>query len=85
MPGIVVSAPKDGNELDNLLLTALESNKPFCIRYPKSNSISYHQTNISKVLDIGSWEKLENGQKFAILATGSMVNVAHEYFESTKI
>ena len=84
LPGIVVAAPKDGNELDNLLLTALESNKPFCIRYPKSNSISYHQTNISKVLDIGSWEKLENGQKFAILATGSMVNVAHESISEIK-
>ena len=84
LPGIVVAAPKDGNELDNLLLTALESNKPFCIRYPKSNSISYHQTNISNVLDIGSWEKLENGQKFAILATGSMVNVAHESIPEIK-
>ena len=56
LPGIIIAAPKDGNELDNLILTALETNKPFCIRYPKSNSINYHQTNISKVLDIGSWE-----------------------------
>ena len=67
MPGIIIAAPKDGNELDNLILTALETNKPFCIRYPKSNSINYHQTNISKVLDIGS-ETLNSG-KVAILAT----------------
>ena len=76
LPGIVIAAPKDGNELDNLLFTALESNVPFCIRYPKSNSINYNQTNISKILDIGSWEILNNGKKVAILATGSMVDVA---------
>lgn len=76
LPGIVIAAPKDGNELDNLLLTALENNIPFCIRYPKSNSINYHQTNISKVLDIGSWEYLNKGNKIAILATGSMVEIA---------
>ena len=76
LPGIVVAAPKDGNELDNLLLTALESNMPFCIRYPKANSINYHQTNISKILEIGSWEYINKGKKIAIIATGSMVEVA---------
>ena len=81
LPGIIIAAPKDGNELDNLILTALETNKPFCIRYPKSNSINYHQTNISKVLDIGSWETLNNGKKVAILATGSMVEIATKSIE----
>ena len=81
LPGIIIAAPKDGNELDNLILTALETNKPFCIRYPKSNSINYHQTNISKVLDIGSWETLNSGKKVAILATGSMVEIATKSIE----
>ena len=81
LPGIIIAAPKDGNELDNLILTALETNKPFCIRYPKSNSINYHQTNISKVLDIGSWETLNSGKKVAILATGSMVQIATKSIE----
>ena len=81
LPGIIIAAPKDGNELDNLILTALEINKPFCIRYPKSNSINYHQTNISKVLAIGSWETLNNGKKVAILATGSMVEIAIKSIE----
>ena len=58
LPGIIVAAPKDGNELESLLLTALECNKPFCIRYPKSNSLEYDFNEQKKVLDIGSW--LEN-------------------------
>jgi len=76
LPGIVIAAPKDGNELDNLLLTALEANVPFCIRYPKSNSINYDKKNISKILDIGSWEYINKGKKIAILSTGSMVDIA---------
>ena len=78
LPDIIVAAPKDGNELDNLLLTALNSNLPFCIRYPKTSSITFHQTNIEKILDIGSWEYLNKGKKVAILATGSMVDVASQ-------
>ena len=84
LPGIIIAAPKDGNELDNLLLTALESNMPFCIRYPKSHSITYHQTHISKILKIGSWEYIQKGTKVAILATGSMVEVASNSFELIK-
>ena len=84
LPGIVVAAPKDGNELDNLLLTALESNVPFCIRYPKANSVNYHQTNISKILEIGSWEYINKGKKIAIIATGSMVEVASDSIDLIK-
>ena len=78
LPGIIVSAPKDGNELDNLILTALNSQLPFCIRYPKSHSVTYHQTNPGKILDIGSWEYLNKGEKIVVLATGSMVEVASQ-------
>ena len=84
LPGIVIAAPKDGNELDNLLLTALEANVPFCIRYPKSNSINYDKKNISKILDIGSWEYINKGEKIAILSTGSMVDIANNSIDLIK-
>ena len=42
----------------------------------KSNSINYDEKNISKVLDVGSWEYISKGKKIAVLATGSMVDVA---------
>tara|TARA_B100002052_G_scaffold112687_2_gene103879 strand:- start:5594 stop:7480 length:1887 start_codon:yes stop_codon:yes gene_type:complete len=76
LPGIIVAAPKDGNELESLLLTALECNKPFCIRYPKSNSLVYDFNEEKKVLDIGSWQKIIKGEKVAILSVGSMVETA---------
>jgi len=76
LPNIVISAPKNGNELDDLLATALKSNVSFCIRYPKTSSIKYDESRNSKILNIGIWENLNQGKKIAILATGSTVDIA---------
>ncbi len=75
LPNIIVSAPKDGNELSDLLFTAIHSNKPFSIRYPKTASISYDVNRSPKLLNIGSWEILFKGDKAAILSVGSMVDL----------
>tara|TARA_B100001750_G_scaffold220182_1_gene207687 strand:+ start:132 stop:1997 length:1866 start_codon:yes stop_codon:yes gene_type:complete len=84
LPNIIVSAPKNGNELDDLLLTALDSNLPFCIRYPKSTSIEYNESHDAKILSIGSWEYLNKGRKIAILATGSTVDIASNSLNKIK-
>ena len=84
LPGIVIAAPKDGNELDSLLVTAFESNGPFCIRYPKAHSIKYDNNNSKKIIDIGKWEYMERGEKVAILAVGSTVDIASKSLNSIK-
>ena len=76
LPNIVIAAPRNGNELDNLLVTALNNNVPFCIRYPKASSIQYDQSINGQILDIGVWENLHKGSKVAILSTGSTVEIA---------
>ena len=75
MPNIVISAPKDGNELKNLFYTALKSGKGFVIRYPKGDCISYNSSLNEEILDIGKWEILKEGENVAILAVGSMVDI----------
>ena len=71
--GMIVTAPKDGNELKNLLFTATSySNGPFSIRYPKESSINFDNTN-SNIIKIGSWEVMTTGKDVLILAVGSMV------------
>ena len=71
--GMVVTAPKDGNELKNLLFTATSYSKgPFSIRYPKESSINFDNTN-SNIIKIGSWEVMTTGKDVLILAVGSMV------------
>lgn len=75
MPGMVVSAPKDGNELRNLLATALHSNRNFTIRYPKDSSRAFNTNTDAELLEIGKWEIIHSGNKAAILAVGSMVGM----------
>ncbi|MDD3965877.1 MAG: 1-deoxy-D-xylulose-5-phosphate synthase [Candidatus Neomarinimicrobiota bacterium] len=77
LPNAVVCAPKDGNELRNLLHMAYAiRDKAVFIRYPRANT---HLLNISEPLDIplpGSWEILRQGKRIALLAYGSMVESA---------
>ena len=75
LPNIIISAPKDGTELSNLIYTAIETKKTFAIRYPKGNCISYNSNDDQKLLEVGTWETLSSGQDIAILAVGSMVSI----------
>ena len=72
--GMIVTAPKDGNELKDLLFTATNYNKgPFSIRYPKESSINFDNKS-SNIIEIGSWEVINKGDDILILSVGSMVN-----------
>ena len=75
MPGMIVTAPKDGNELRNLLATALMSKDNFSIRYPKGSARVFDLDAESVILEIGKWEILYNGTISVILAVGSMVGM----------
>ena len=74
-PNMIVTAPKDGNELRNLLATALKANMSFSIRYPKSDSLFFDINKNPEILQIGEWEILHSGIDVAILAVGSMVDL----------
>jgi 1-deoxy-D-xylulose-5-phosphate synthase len=78
VPGMVVAAPKDGDELANLLYTALAHNGPFAIRFPKGTCHKWTDRETYTPLPIGSWERLRQGDAAAVLAVGSMVAPALE-------
>ncbi|MDK9699741.1 MAG: 1-deoxy-D-xylulose-5-phosphate synthase [bacterium] len=70
---MIVACPKDGDELRDLLTTALyEAERPFAIRYPKESSVVFTLGKAGKVLPIGSWEEHFQGSELTVLATGSM-------------
>ena len=72
--GLILAAPKNGNEFRNLIHTALNiSDKPFAIRYPKASSIEFNESGQMELLPIGSWEVCREGTDGAILAVGPMV------------
>jgi len=71
---MIVTAPKDGNELRNLLYTGLDyKDGPFAIRYPKASSIEFNKLGQAELLPIGSWEVLRKGEEAVILAVGPQV------------
>ena len=74
-PDMIVTAPKDGNELRNLLATALDSKRNFSIRYPKASSREFNLNSEPIIMKIGKWEILQKGTNTAILAVGSMVGM----------
>ena len=73
LPNIVISAPKDGQELSDLIYTGILSKKAFAIRYPKGKCSSYDINTTQNQIELGQWEMLTKGSKVALLATGSMV------------
>jgi 1-deoxy-D-xylulose-5-phosphate synthase len=78
IPHIVVAAPKDGNELRDLLWTALHyDHGPFAFRFPRDTvPEGYDPQREPVVLPIGSWEVLEEGRDLTLLAVGTMVEAA---------
>jgi len=73
LPGIVVMAPKDENELRHMLYTALTVEGPAAVRYPRGNGMGVPVDTEFKRLEIGKAEILREGRDIAILALGSMV------------
>jgi 1-deoxy-D-xylulose-5-phosphate synthase len=80
VPGMTVTAPKDGTEMLGLLRTALgHESGPFCVRYPRDAAPDRvpHARDIATV-PYGTWEVLRHGSEIAILAVGTMVLPALE-------
>jgi 1-deoxy-D-xylulose-5-phosphate synthase len=78
VPNIVITAPKNGEELIALLKTAVKYREgPFVIRYPRGSCGEVKDTD-PKAIEIGQWEMINKGAHIAILAVGSMVEPAVE-------
>lgn len=84
IPDMVVAAPKDADELADLLETAYaHTTGPFALRYPRDNS-PQPRTRAPQVLPIGTWEVLDDEARDAggaaprvvLLAVGTMVETA---------
>ena len=83
VPGMVVSAPKDGDELRNLMATALAyDGGPFAIRYPKAGAGPFAPGAAPEILPVGQWEVLRAGKDAVILAVGPMTALALKAAES---
>jgi 1-deoxy-D-xylulose-5-phosphate synthase len=78
IPNMVVMAPKDENELQHMLKTAVLSGRPASVRYPRGNGWKGPLDPEPAELPIGKAEILEPGEDLAILAIGACVRPALE-------
>src|SRR5256712_11177685 len=77
VPNFVIAAPQDGDELCDLLKTAVDQEVyPFAIRYPKRPSRRFTPERPFRTIPIGTWEMLHEGRDACLLAVGSMVEAA---------
>jgi len=80
VPGMTITAPKDGEEMVALLRTGIEWEKgPFAIRWPRDTvPAAVPATAEIAPVQYGSWELLREGRDVMLLATGTMVLPALE-------
>jgi 1-deoxy-D-xylulose-5-phosphate synthase len=78
IPEIVVMAPKDENELADMMLTALQIPGPSAIRYPRGTVAGVVRKPRPELLPVGKAEVLRNGSDVAIFGLGPMITMAEE-------
>jgi len=78
IPNLIIAAPKDENELQHLLYTAVKSEHPMAIRYPRGSGVGVELDTELHEIPVGKGEILREGKDAAILAIGNMVAPALE-------
>jgi 1-deoxy-D-xylulose-5-phosphate synthase len=80
IPNIISMAPKDEDELADMMFTATHSPHPVCIRYPRGPAEGVPLKDQPRLLDIGKAEVIRNfanqgGRKVAVFALGNMMTL----------
>lgn len=77
VPNMVVMAPKDENELQHLIKTAVSHDGPASVRYPRGVSLGVPMDAQPEPLPIGKGELMRDGSDVAIVSIG--VTTWHAY------
>ncbi len=81
VPNLVLMAPKDFKELEDMLTYAFSLHEPVVIRYPRGGQAKEAFTKHEKI-EKGKAEILQEGKDISIIAIGNMVEKAMEYAKS---
>lgn len=81
VPNLVIAAPADEHDLRNMMFTAVQTAKPFVIRYPRGNGYLKEWRNEMQTIAIGKGRKAREGKDIAILTIGIMLHVAEKAAE----
>jgi 1-deoxy-D-xylulose-5-phosphate synthase len=79
VPNIVLMMPKDENEGQHMVYTALNyDDGPIAMRFPRGNGLGVKMDQDFKNIPIGAWEVLKEGEDAAILTFGTTIPMAME-------
>jgi 1-deoxy-D-xylulose-5-phosphate synthase len=78
VPGIVLMAPKDEDELADMIATAFQLPGPSAIRYPRGVGSGTARKPEPELISVGKAEVLKDGSDVAILGLGNMMPLAAE-------
>ena len=79
LPGMVVMAPADSQELRRMVATALAYGEgPIAFRYPRGEAAGIDQPDEMRPLDIGRGRIIEEGTGIAILSLGGRLDACSE-------
>ena len=81
-PNMTVTMPKDENEARDMVYTAMQhSEGPFAIRYPRGNGYGVPLNKHKTAIELGTWEKITNGQDITLISYGPTVHTLLEAAE----
>jgi len=79
VPNMVLMAPKDENELRDMLFTAIQYDQgPIALRYPRGAGLGIALSKAYTKIPIGKAEIVREGHDVAVVAIGDMVARANE-------
>ncbi|NJD91461.1 MAG: 1-deoxy-D-xylulose-5-phosphate synthase [Geobacter sp.] len=77
VPNLTIMAPKDENELQHMLYSALSYGSPVAIRYPRGSGIGIPLEQVPEIIPAGRGEIVRQAAAgIAVIAVGNMVQVA---------
>lgn len=82
IPNLTIMTPKDENELQSILYTAIQHEGPVAIRYLRGAGIGVSLDWRFSSIKHGTWEQLKEGRDLHILAAGPLVHTALEAADS---
>lgn len=81
LPNLIITQPRNGDLLKDLVKSSLIWKRPLAIRYP---NLRTDETRDSRVLEVGKAEVLKEGRDLLIVALGHMSDIADEVYNNLK-
>lgn len=73
IPNLTIMVPKDEDEFQHMIKTAIELKGPVAFRYPRGKGVGVKRNDTLKSIEVGKGELIREGKDILILAIGSTV------------